>query len=46
VHVVRLDGDSVRGLGFAAKHPVWSGGGPSGSVIAVSIRAYLPMIVR
>ena len=46
VLVVRLDGDSVHGMGFAAKRPVWSGGGPSGSVIAVSPRMYLPIIVR
>lgn len=43
-HIVRLDGDGVRSLGFAATDPVWSGGGPAGPVITGSPQAYLPLV--
>lgn len=45
VHVVRLDGESVRSLGFGATSIAWSGGGPAGPVLGAQ-RVYLPLLRR
>lgn len=45
-HVVRLDGDGIHALGFAAQRPVWAGGGPAAPVITGSARAYLPLVAK
>lgn len=46
VFVVRADGDSVRGLGFAAQSIVWSGGGPVAPIVGLDRRLYLPTLRR
>ncbi len=46
VCVVRVDGDSVRGLGFAAQSIVWSGGGPAAPIVGLDRRLYLPSLRR
>lgn len=43
--VVRLDGESVRALGFSASSIAWSGGGPAGPIPGIS-RVYLPLLRR
>ncbi len=45
VHVVRLDGESVRPLGFSAASIAWSGGGPAGPVLGAQ-RVFLPLLRR